>query len=498
MTSSPAPDDSAPVNVLVILTDQQRWDALGCAGNPDVHTPNLDALAEDAAHFPLSFCTHPVCTPSRYSILSGLYIHQHGGMSNRSTLSPGLPTFPRLLREAGYRTAAVGKMHFTPTYLDVGFDRLELAEQDGDGRLDDDYHRDLRAHGLLDTVDLIDQRREFRARASQAYWDSFGAQPTNLPDEWYSTNWIGERAVEHVQGWDNGANALMVGFIKPHHPFDVPKSWLGGYDARSLTILPGWTDMVPDDDAVYSHGYFPNQALTEETLRQVMVRYYASITQIDTQVGRMVDILKKKGLYDNTMIVFTADHGEYLGFHHMLLKSGYPYEPLARVPLLIKFPGGRGAGRKESLLVSGVDLAPTILRQAGIHPPTTMAGVDLADPSADRDLVFLQGAPGTYLARSRSHSLIWCQDGTKSLLFNLDDDPYQLQDRFGDPAVVRTRQELQTAITNWQLFECPRPAFADVSALRIGQLNVPVGQEHRQAMLDYFEREVKKRGPRGA
>lgn len=491
------PATSDPVNVLVVLTDQQRWDALGCAGNPDVQTPALDELAKEAVHFPLAFCTHPVCTPSRYSILSGLYLHQHGGMSNRSTLSPGLPTFPRLLRQAGYRTSAVGKMHFTPTYLDVGFDRLELAEQDGDGRLDDDYHRDLRAHGLVDAVDVIDQRREFRSRATPTYWESFGAQPTNLPERWYSTNWIGDRAAEHLGGWGEGANALMVGFIKPHHPFDVPERWVERYDAGSVRLRPGWTERVPEHDVAYARGYFSNEALTEKTLRQAMVRYYASITQIDAEVGRMVAILKEKGLYDNTLIIFTADHGDYLGFHHMLLKGGYPYEPLARVPLLIKFPGGSGGGTKASVMASGVDLAPTILRQAGIEPAPGMSGLDLADPESTRDVVFVQGRPGAYLARSASHALIWCQDDTKSLLFDLGDDPNQLRNRFDDPAAHKVREQLRAAIARWQLFDAPRPAYADRSAVTISQPNVLTGEGHRQGMLDFFDQEVKKLSPGG-
>ncbi|HEU5317637.1 MAG TPA: sulfatase-like hydrolase/transferase, partial [Chloroflexota bacterium] len=146
-------------NVLVIMTDQFRWDCLGLGGqgNPDVKTPHLDRLARDGVWFPTTFCPLPVCTPSRYSLLSGLYVHQHGGWTNRCTLTPDIPTFPRRLREAGYRTRGVGKMHFTPTYLDVGFEALELAEQNGPGRYEDDYHRELMEAGLVPATDLIDQ-----------------------------------------------------------------------------------------------------------------------------------------------------------------------------------------------------------------------------------------------------------------------------------------------------------------------------------------------------
>ncbi len=143
-------------------TDEQRIDNLGARGNRDIRTPHIDALAADSVGYPNSFCPSPVCTPSRYSLLSGRYVREHQESTNRSTLAPEIATFPRALRAARYKTTAVGKMHFTPTYLDVGFDEMVLAEQDGDARWDNDYHRDLMHPGLVGCNDLEDQRREYR------------------------------------------------------------------------------------------------------------------------------------------------------------------------------------------------------------------------------------------------------------------------------------------------------------------------------------------------
>jgi arylsulfatase A-like enzyme len=193
-------------NILILHADQHRWDSLGCMGNPQVRTPALDGLADDGVLYENHFCPLPVCTPSRYSLLSGLYVHQHQGWTNHSTLRPGLATFPRLLREAGYRTAAVGKMHFTPTYLDVGFERMWLAEQDGPGRYDDDYHRYLRSQGLADRIDLTDQEREYRRQAGPDYWRCFGAACSDLPEEHHSTTWIGRRA---RRCWTTGATGRI-------------------------------------------------------------------------------------------------------------------------------------------------------------------------------------------------------------------------------------------------------------------------------------------------
>ena len=217
-------------NILVILTDQQRHDCLGFAGQNQLKTPHLDALATDGVHFANTFCTFPVCTPSRYSLLSGLPVRAHAGWTNHCTLAPHIPTFPKTLRAAGYRAAAVGKMHFAPTYLDIGFDRMELCEQDGDGRFEDDYHRDLRAQGRLDCLDIMDQRAEFRAQAPDEYWKTCGALPSDLPESLHSTTWIADRALRQMENWDeNGGNLLMFGFVKPHHPFDPPAPW----DVRS-------------------------------------------------------------------------------------------------------------------------------------------------------------------------------------------------------------------------------------------------------------------------
>ncbi|MEM7030928.1 MAG: sulfatase-like hydrolase/transferase, partial [Chloroflexota bacterium] len=337
-------------NILVVMSDQHRMDTLGVYGNPDVRSPHIDRLAVDSVRYTESFCPYPVCTPSRYSFLSGLYVRQHLGASNYCTLAPGLPTFPRVLKSSGYRTQAVGKMHFTPTYLDVGFDTLQLAEQNGPGRHEDDYHRWLRLEGVADHIDLMDQEMEYRREAPQEYWDTVGAMESTLDEDHHSTTWIGDQALEALQDWTPEANLLMVSFIKPHHPFDPPTPWSQMYDPQSLTLLPGWIDACLPQDLSNHQGYFPHKDLTEEKLRQAMALYYATISQIDHQVGRLIDYLKQQGLYDDTLILYTSDHGEYLGFHHLLLKGNYMYDPLAKVPLIIKYPNQRRAGEVSSEL----------------------------------------------------------------------------------------------------------------------------------------------------
>ncbi len=488
-TGETAPAAQRP-NVLVIHTDQHRIDCLGAYGNPDLRTPNIDRLAAEGTRFENSFCPYPVCTPSRYSLLCGRYVHEHRGWSNHSTLEPGTPTFASVLRGAGYRTKAVGKMHFTPTYLDVGFDNLMLAEQNGPGRWDDDYHRVLRAEGLVDRIDMMDQLREFRKEAPQTYWETFGAMAATLPPELCSTQWIGDRAVEDIETWEGGGHLLMAGFIKPHHPFDPPKDWCDRYNPDELELLPGWIDACLERDEAMSKGYFPNAKLTEPALRRVMAYYYATIEHIDEQAGRMISLLERKGLYDSTLIVFTSDHGEYMGFHHLLLKSNYLYDPLAKVPLIVKYPG-KTERKASPHLVSNVDVAPTIIAAAGLKQPPSMSGLDLGSGTAPRDVVFAENRGGRHvMARSASHKLILTDGARESLLFDLEADPLELTNRVGDIGLAEVEQDLKRAIHEWRP-EAPSKAYVDEDAPQISAPNVPVrGDGHKADMEAYFTRKM--------
>ncbi|TWD84621.1 arylsulfatase A-like enzyme [Kribbella amoyensis] len=453
-------------NVLVIQADQFRADCLGLAGNPDVRTPHLDQLARDGVHYRNAYAPFPVCTPSRYSLLSGLHVRQHGGWSNHCTLAPGIETFPRALRAAGYRTAAVGKMHFTPTYLDVGYDHLMLAEQHGPGRYDDDYHRDLAAAGLAPVTDLLDQEQEFRAKAPLTYWDSYGAGRSNLPVEWHSTTWIGEQARKVLESWsDEGGQLLHVSFIKPHHPFDPPAGWDDTYDPEALTPLPGWTDSIPAADLPHQREYFDYEPLDLPRLRQVMAHYYATIAHLDEEIGSLLDLLRERRLYDDTLIVFTSDHGEYLGFHHLLLKDGPMYDPVVKVPFLIKFPGQGRAGETSDALVSLIDIAPTVLSACELEPATPLPGVDLGEPAAGHEYVFAEdrrhGSAG--MARTDRYKLLW-SDVAGQALFDLGADPYELTNLAGDPAHADVLQRIRAAAAHWALYEATPPTYLDPAA----------------------------------
>ena len=466
-------------NILVILTDQQRHDCLGFAGQKPLKTPHLDALAAESIHFSRTFCTYPVCTPSRYSLLSGLPVRAHAGWTNHCTLASHIATFPKQLRVAGYQTAAVGKMHFAPTYLDVGFDQMQLCEQDGNGRWDDDYHRDLRERDLLDAIDIMDQRSEFRAQAPPEYWDACGALSSNLSEAHHSTTWIAERALEQISNWDEGGNLLMCGFVKPHHPFDPPAPWNEMYDPDAVELLPGWSDALSQFDAQFP-GYFPHNELTPEKLKRVTAFYFATISQVDHHIGRIIARLKARGLYDNTVIVFASDHGEYLGFHHLLLKSGPMYDPLMRVPLLIKFANQVGGGTRHDGLTCLTDVAPTLLHAAGVAPPATMKGRDLGAPHDKRQWIFAEDKGGQILmARSPRYKLLWSNDVAQRRFFDLENDPHENRDLIDDANSAATIEQHRAALADWALFEALPPNCLEPAAPLVA--GAPNRDQTRQA-----------------
>lgn len=498
---------SSGPDVVIIQADQLRYDCLAVTGNPDVRTPNLEALAADAVTFDRAFCPYPVCTPSRYSMLSGLYPHQHRGLNNHSTLAADIDTFPRALHRKGYRTTAIGKMHFTPAYLDVGYQTMILAEQHGAGRYQDDYHRALRAAGMVPVADLVDQEAALRELAPPSYWKTFGVGRSDLPARWHSTTWIGDHAVRAVSDWEpHRPELLHVSFVKPHHPFDPPAGWDDQYPPDNLSMLPGWTDAVPAADQAWRRTYFDNDSLDPAKLRTVMAGYYATISHLDHQVGCLLGALREAGRYDNSLIIFTADHGEYLGFHHLLLKDGPMYDPLLRVPLIIKFPGSARAGTRSELLASLVDVAPTVLSVCDAEPAPApdgqewvaaaqqaLPGIDLSDPSVTRDHVFAidRRCELAYAVRSDRHKLIMTGAGER--LFDLQTDPYEFQDLSGDDRHLDVTCRLRAAVLRWLQFEAPAVPHLDEAAAVINAANVPDPDPAAlHAHRDYFYHAVRR------
>ena len=374
-------------------------------------TPHIDRLASDGVRYTNSFCAFPVCTPSRYSLLSGRYVHEHAGWDNRSTLAPQIATFPRIFRAAGYRTKAVGKMHFTPTYLDVGFDELLLAEQDGPGRWDDDYHRYLMRLGLVDRNDLEDQlaeyRRDARRRSTGSSWARSSPicrkriiRPPGSPIA---------RSRRSRRGRPAGRHLLMVGFIKPHHPFDPPAPWHTMYDPQKLTILPGWTEKTLRARSQAQSRLLP--ARGTDRVEPPPARWPITTPPFRRSTITWDDCWPCSRRRDFTTTRSSCSRRITASI------LGYPPHAAQGQPHVRSF--GQGAARWSSgpvseaparspqRLVSNVDLAPTLCRAAGLQPAAEMRGEDLGGESAGREIVFCESGRNRAMARTQTHKLIF-------------------------------------------------------------------------------------------
>lgn len=480
-------------NILIIHADQHRWDCINVYGNKDIKTPNLNALATDGIIFTNCFSTFPLCTPARYSFLTGLYAHQHLGWTNRSTIPHRLDTFPKILKSLGYITKCVGKMHFTPTYLDVGFDEMILSEQDGPGRYDDDYHKFLKDNDIADLIDMQDQIFEYRTKAPKKYFETFGVDQTNLDEEYYSTTWIANRACEVIENWSENGNLLMIGFIKPHHPHDVPEKWSKLYDPQQISLLPGWTNQCLNQDLEFRRGFFDNSQLNEEKMKVILSKYYGAISQIDFQIGKIIEILRRKGLYNNTLIIYTSDHGDFMGYHHMVLKGNYMYDPVIKVPLIVKFPNSFGMNIKDSKvsdnLTSILDISATIITNAGTVIPkhlwNNIYPLEEIIEDNPRKIVFAENEQH-YMIRTKNRKLLLCQDENMNQFFDLEKDPYELYNLFKDPKYQNEIDKLKKEFYNWIAFSSKTKFHVDPSAPTI----ITKSKESSQTLKEYFYKKM--------
>ena len=203
---------------------------------------------------------------------------------------------------------------------------------------------------------------------------------------------------------------------------------------------------------------------------------------------------KEQGLYDNTLILYNSDHGDYMGYHHLLLKGNHMYEPLIKVPLIVKYPGQEQAGVVCDALVNSVDCAPTLLKQAGCQVPATMTGCDLAN-APQRELIFAESGRGhSYMVRSQTQKLLFCRDETHSQFFDLQSDPYELDNRYGDPNCQETIAQMKAALAQWVLFDAPYPVHTDEEAPIIAAPNAQKHDAgHREEIYAYFEQKTKER-----
>ncbi|WP_328999578.1 sulfatase-like hydrolase/transferase [Kribbella sp. NBC_00709] len=352
-----------PPNVLLLCTDQQRFSALGAYGNDEIETPNLDRLAAQGVVFENCYVQSPVCAPSRASLMTGKYLHAHGLWANGVGLPDGERLFSKDLAEAGYDCGLVGKFHLNACFggrsekrHDDGFRVFRWAHDPYPGSSENEYHR------WLYTL------RPDLAGADVDY--------DTLPTDLHYSRWIGNQTIDFLtRSRDRDKPFLFIAnFFDPHHGFGAPEEYVRRYREKQLTRPipddlagkpPIQTEASKASYAGHARGY---TSYTADELQEVKAAYYAMVTLVDDEVGRILDALDAEGLGEDTLVVFTSDHGEMLGDHQLMLKGPMMYDQAVRVPLILRWPAEIAPGTRSPELVQWIDLAPTILTAAGLDP----------------------------------------------------------------------------------------------------------------------------------
>ncbi len=468
-------------NFLVFCVDQMQSYCLGCNGHPVVKTPHIDALASRGVSFRRGYCNNPVCMPSRATMITGKTPRQHGLLTNGNSLAPDVPTVTQALADAGYRTHSSGKLHLQPFggFFEENSESLELGRRWRTrelARLPVPYY----GYQIVDFVGghvnyafgeyrawLEEHHPESSQKLvkDQAYYTCGEGFRLAIPEEHHYNHWIADRSIAFLEQHDRNRPFFhFCSFPDPHFPFAACRPYSEMYDPRSLP-LPDTLKARADLCSYLAQKSDGRGPANPEEMREIMAQTYGMISHVDANIGRVMAALKAGGLEEDTVILFIADHGEYLGSHNLLYKGVWPFEELWRIPFIA---AGRGVqpGVCE-VPVSLLDLTPTFLDYAGLDPlalDTRGPGPLKRLPPAGQSLrPFLEGqlaAPHEALVMEYDEDLgappLCCLRGLidgdwkivlyggfdDGVLLNLADDPKELRSLWREPQAQGRKVEL--------------------------------------------------------
>ncbi|MDG2167170.1 MAG: sulfatase-like hydrolase/transferase [Opitutales bacterium] len=472
------------MNILLITSDQQRWDTLGRI-NSTISTPNLDRLADRGVLFERAYTVNPVCTPTRCSILTSEYPSRHGCFHVGTSLPEDYgPTVAHRFSDAGYNTSLIGKSHFqackdpasiesAPKVHDLdhfddwfgpyfGFDHSEMvightSEPHASGM---HYGAWLRKQG-------IDLPQYFDIH----HYDHFG--PWALPLECHGSAWVADRSIAAIDRAkeEDKPFFLWSSFQDPHNPYVTPEPWASMYEGSAMQdpIETPELDQLPDfyqslaagdyygDDPELQHKAWGDVKVRPELsatdIRSLRAVYFGMVSLMDHHIGRILDRLEADGTIDDTLIVFASDHGDYLGDHGLWGKGLPTYESAQRVPFIVAHPQVSDPGKKSQALQSLVDIGTTCLDAAGLDPLEKGQGVSQSrswiDPTEkvrDHCLLEFRPAQGPFKQQSFIESqfkLVVYETRDYGELYDLDADPSQSKNLYDDPEYEKVRQDLE-------------------------------------------------------
>ncbi len=450
------------------MTDQQRADTIGVLGNPVIRTPNLDRLVREGTAFTSAYTPAPECVPARCSMIFGQYPGKTRCYNNGSPMPwDAKETFMAALARAGYRTHGIGKCHFTPGPRANelhGFHSRQTQEEIVAGPDTDDYLRHLQANGGAHITDPHGVRGEMY----------YVPQPAQMPATLHPTQWVGDRGVDFLAGQRNAEQPwfLFASFVHPHPPFAPPAPWHKLYrdlDAPLPHIPLDSERLLVHVNRQQNRYKRRDRGFDLQLVRTMRAYYYACISFVDYQVGRLLSTLEATGQLDNTLITFTSDHGELLGDYRCFGKRSF-HDAAARIPLLLRGPAVP-VNRRVDTPASLLDLPSTLLKLAGTQFQSHAAdGVDLLDmathPPADR-LVFSQlnrGGQALYTAVNRRWKFVYSAPDQRELLFDRVQDPgetHDLADATWQPnwPTSQAQTTMRQALVDWLREQGEEPAL---------------------------------------
>lgn len=425
-----------PLNILVIMTDQQRFDQLGYSSNDYFETPNLDKLAESGVIFDNAYSCAAVCIPSRGSLLTGLQPHRYETHGLWSTLKEGFWTTPHELRENGYQTALIGKMHFHPMRSDHGFEHMRLAEHLGmvyGPNETDDYTDWLETEGKNDWRATHKFGPE-QQKEKLEYQLNLQAIPFYYDQYYHPTNWIAREAVDFLENRDTTKPYFLItSFPHPHQPYDPPAPYDTMYDIEDAVlpeVAPDINSQLPPDALALMQkngfGYAHTNKIDIDLQKKINTYIRALIKQIDDAVG---EIIKHVDL-NNTVVVFTTDHGDYYGHRGLMLKTpGIPFDDIAKVPFFVS-GAGIPEGKRVSNVIQSSDLALTCLELACVEPPSpevfdTQSLVPFFEDNdpPDERTAYCASNVGWPMIRYKDYKYFYNEPTGQEILFDVLKDP---------------------------------------------------------------------------
>ena len=436
-------------NLVFIMPDQLRADFLSCYGADFVDTPHIDRLAEEGVRYQRAYSASPLCVPARASLLTGLNGIKNGVTSNGQWLRPdleacGISTWPQMLNQRGYYTAGVGKMHFYPWDISMGFQYRVAAEDKRWLHVRDEYYHFLKENG----------HRKYHGDEHEGYHQNRGAIVNRVPWEYSVDHFVGMEACRFVDNYaDEAPFAMMVGFPGPHCPYDPTPEYLAQIDEAAMpAAVPRVAENAP---SLRRSNIAGNKAawngvdyseFTPAHKRKIRAHYAALVKQIDYEVGQIVATLEAKGLLENTVIIFSSDHGDFLGDHDLIGKGSF-YEASIHVPMIVRPPGGQGPQVWGDMVELG-DVTATLLDFAGCGVPEYMDSMPLPGLGIEAPLrqQVLGITAGGWMYYEGDLKLCKYASG-ETLLFNRAEDPDEQRNLVGDPAWAGELQRLDNLLT---------------------------------------------------